>query len=854
VSRRRRVRERLAGAAQRVAAAPRAATKHRGAATRLAAATHRATATRLAPATHRAAAAVRRHPHLVALAALAGGLAAAPAGPVAVAALAAAGGAASALAGLRIAAALWLAFALAGGAAGALRVDAIDAPGRSVAAGDVVHARATLLERPRPAAFGGARAVVRLDTGRARGARLLAQPGEGVRWPRAAAPGTELALVGVVREPAARGPGERFDARAHLRRRGVAAELRLVELRATGRRRGGALGAVDRIRGRAEAGVAARLAPEPAALARGMVLGQDEAIAEAVRADFRDSGLGHLLAVSGQNVVLLCALALPALALLDLGPSARAGALLALIAVYVAVAGAAPPLQRAAAMGAAALVAFAAGRPSSRAFALAVAAVATLAANPRVAGDPGWQLSFAAVLGIAVVGRPLAAALAVAIAAARSDGRRPGRVLRGLLDGVAITVAATVATAPVAAYHFGSLPLAAVPANVAALPAVAPAMWLGMLRAGLGQLAAVPVAGAIAGVIAGALAPLSAMALGWIAAIAQHAPEATPPVAVALPAWGVAASFAALAVLAAAARRLAGRAGPGVAALGARWRLAPTGRRRAAGLAALAAALALGAAVVRGPGPPGSLEVSFLDVGQGDAVLVRDPSGAAVLFDGGPPEGRAARLVRRAGVRRLTAVVATHASRDHHGGLVEVLRRVPTALLLDGGDGSRDPGFRAVLAEAERRGVRRVPARAGLVLRAGGTAIEVISPPPRPPGPPPEDPNPRAVVAIVRSGAFELLLTADAESEAVVGLPLPDVDAMKVPHHGSADPGLPDLLRRARPEVAAIEVGAGNPYGHPTPSTLAALGRAVPHVHRTDEDGTITLTVEDGRMAIRTER
>ena len=80
--------------------------------------------------------------------------------------------------------------------------------------------------------------------------------------------------------------------------------------------------------------------------------------------------------------------------------------------------------------------------------------------------------------------------------------------------------------------------------------------------------------------------------------------------------------------------------------------------------------------------------------------------------------------------------------------------------------------------------------------------IRILSPLPRPPGPAPEDPNPRAVVAIVSSGAFDLLLSADAESEALLPLDLPDVEAMKVPHHGSSDPGLPEVLDRLRPEIA----------------------------------------------------
>jgi competence protein ComEC len=258
------------------------------------------------------------------------------------------------------------------------------------------------------------------------------------------------------------------------------------------------------------------------------------------------------------------------------------------------------------------------------------------------------------------------------------------------------------------------------------------------------------------------------------------------------------------------------------------------------------------AAVLGDPAPPGSLTVRFLDVGQGDATLVQHPDGTAVLFDGGPPEGGVTRLLRRAGVRRLAVVVATHASRDHHGGLVDVLARYPADMLLDGGDGSADPGFQAVRAEADRRGVRRVVATAPLTLHAGGLVIDILSPPPRAPGPAPEDPNPRAVVAVVSAGAFDLLLSSDAESEALLPLDLPDVEAMKVPHHGSADPGLPSVLERLRPQIAAIEVGP-NTYGHPTPSTLAALDRAGVTTYRTDRHGTVTLTLERGSMQVETQ-
>ena len=202
---------------------------------------------------------------------------------------------------------------------------------------------------------------------------------------------------------------------------------------------------------------------------------------------------------------------------------------------------------------------------------------------------------------------------------------------------------------------------------------------------------------------------------------------------------------------------------------------------------------------------------------------------------------------------RLSAVVATHASADHQGGLVEVLERFPVELLVDGGDGTTDPGFEAVLDAARSRSVPVVPGVEGRRLRLGGMAIDILSPEPRPPGPAPEDPNPRAIVAVVSSGRFELLLSGDAESPSLLPLELPDVDAIKVPHHGSSDTGLAAALAELQPEVAAIEVGE-NTYGHPHPDTLAALHEAGVDVYRTDEDGTVELSVVGGRMAIATER
>src|ERR687884_1679865 len=201
------------------------------------------------------------------------------------------------------------------------------------------------------------------------------------------------------------------------------------------------------------------------------------------------------------------------------------------------------------------------------------------------------------------------------------------------------------------------------------------------------------------------------------------APPGAPPPPPLYEPWTVGVAYAVFAAAALGARRAARRLEPRTSALAAAWRRLPR-RRRGAAVAGLGAACTVAAAhALAPPGPPDRLTVSFLDVGQGDATLIQGPDGGAVLFDGGPPEARVARLLRRAGVRRLNIVVATHQSRDHQGGLREVIDHYPVDLFLDGGDGTRDRGFRALEADADRRRVRRAPAVAPLVLRAGAIRV-----------------------------------------------------------------------------------------------------------------------------------
>ncbi|MEA2450151.1 MAG: competence protein ComEC, partial [Thermoleophilaceae bacterium] len=247
-------------------------------------------------------------PHHGGIAAFAAGLALAPAPPWASIALAAC--AAGALAAARLArlAPLVAGLVAAGALVGAWRIDAIDRSAeRAGPAGAAVAGRAVVLEAPRRSQFGSS-AIVRMESGRARGAKVLARADGAMRWPADGEVGTIVALSGSADRPKR---GISFDWPAYLRRRGIAYEVKLDGLRDTGERRGGLAGVVDSARRRGERALETGLAYDRAALARGMVLGEDERIDRLEREDFQRSGLAHVLAVSGQNVMLLCLLALP---------------------------------------------------------------------------------------------------------------------------------------------------------------------------------------------------------------------------------------------------------------------------------------------------------------------------------------------------------------------------------------------------------------------------------------------------------------------------------------------------------------------------------------------------------------
>jgi len=581
------------------------------------------------------------------------------------------------------------------------------------------------------------------------------------------------------------------------------------------------------IRERAEAALGQGMQPREAALARGFVLGQDEGVDALTREDFRRSGLAHLLAVSGQNVALLALLAMPLLAALGMPLRTRLLWVLGLIAIYVPLAGAGPSILRAGIMGGLSVLAMLAGRRASRFYALAVAAVVLLAVEPGFAADVGWQLSFAAVLGILLLATRLREAFVATFGA--------GGARRTLAEGAALTIAATLATAPLIAFHFEAFSTTTLFANLLALPAVAPAMWLGMLAAGAGQVPGVPVE---------ALNAVNSLLLAYIAQVAAWCGR---------PQWAyldvhlsLVGMLAAYATIAAAAL-LAIRFRPGGRALS---RIAV---KNSTAYGALAATLLVvfafvasgGAGGSSGSGPPRGLRVTVLDVGQGDAILLQPRGAPAVLIDAGPPGAGLLTGLRAAGVERLGALILTHDQSDHAGGAHELFGVIPVGRLLYGVLG------RANLAEAAAAGTPGRRLAAGSVLSSGRLRLDVLWPPRDLLAGPHagEDPNVLALVLRARWRGFTMLLTADAEAEATPLDPGP-IDVLKIAHHGSDDAGLATLLDRTRPRLAVISVGAGNSFGHPTPGTLATLAAGGVPVLRTDRDGEVRLEVTTGSITV----
>ena len=239
----------------------------------------------------------------------------------------------------------------------------------------------------------------------------------------------------------------------------------------------------------------------------------------------------------------------------------------------------------------------------------------------------------------------------------------------------------------------------------------------------------------------------------------------------------------------------------------------------------------------------GQLEVHFVDVGQGDSILVRTAD-AAVLIDGGDRSSGATAYLQRLGVRRLDIAIATHPHADHIGGLTEVLRSIPVDRVVTNGQEHTTPIYESFLdaiidAQAEYLEVGR-----GDRLEIGSIVFEVLHPTSLA-----DSLNNNSLVLRLSYGEVSFLFTGDSEREAEASMIASGQDlsaqVLKVAHHGSNSSSTPSFLQRVQPEVAIYSAGAGNPFGHPHTETLAALAAVGAEVYGIDVHGTV-IVVTDG--------
>ena len=658
------------------------------------------------------------------------------------------------------------------------------------------------------------------------------------------APG-DVVRVGGLLEPALTegGFGE------YLARSGLGSTVRARTLERLGVD-GSPVAALEGLR-RASAGLITRVLPEPqAGLATAMAIGLRDLVARDVADDFRISGLSHVVAISGWHIALLGAVVSGLLSNFSRRP--RSFLVLVTICSYAILAGGSPSVLRAAVMASVVLLARESGRRGRASAALGVTCVGLLLLDPATVTDLGFQLSVAATAGLLAWASRLRGWLA---------GRLPAHTPGWLLEALAVSLAAQAATLPLVLFHFGRLSLVAPLANLVVAPLVAPAMLLTALAFVAGAMVAL-------GVPAVVLAPFTlvgTLGIGAMIAVAEvmaGLPYASVELA---PPLNLAAAGASLLLLARAVR-------PRRRAVGDSTRREPRSAlnpRRRMRLAVIAGAVSLCflLATVAVARPDGRLHVTVLDIGQGDAILLQGPNGGRMLVDTGPDPDRLLALLDArvpAWDRRLDLVVLTHPHEDHVAGLALLLDRYRIGEIIEPGmvgPGPGDVAYRRRLAELGRDS--RVVAAGdrlwldGIILNVhwpmrgtvpirpadSGTAINNVS-----------------IVLELEFGQRRMLFTGDIEEQidpqllaAGIARPNHPLDVLKVAHHGSRTATTDVFVERAAPRVAIVSAGYGNPYGHPSPQTVARLKESGAQLFRTDLDGSVEITTDGKDLVARTD-
>jgi competence protein ComEC len=651
--------------------------------------------------------------------------------------------------------------------------------------------------------------------------------------------GDELEVSGKLQTPP---HGEGFSYRTYLARQGIHSLMTYPRVRLLGRDKGQPLLQSLYDIKRHTRGIIVAVLPEPeAALLTGILVGSDEGIPRSLMDQFRATGTAHIIAISGFNITLIAA-SLMRLFTRALQRYLALVLAVAVIALYTVFVGAEPPVVRAAIMGGLSALATIVGRRSHAPTALCAAAWAMTAWQPFTLWDVGFELSFASSLGLILYAERLARACEGVLGRVVPEATAQ-RAAALLQDTLLTTLAAMITTLPLMVHHFGQFSPLSLLANALILPVQPAIMYLGSTAAMLGWICL----------------PLAKL-VGWAAWLFLTCTIRTVEMAAQ---W---IDVAGLATAVHPALLLGYYLALAVITLGWRPRLNPVQALR--GLLnrgtvrkALLAVLVLCAVLVWvgvASLPDGRLHVTYLDVGQGDAILVQTPSGHRLLIDGGPsPATLLAALGRHLPFwdRRLDVVMLSHPHDDHLRGLLDLpgrywVRQVLTADLSD------PPALHQQWCQQlTQEGIPLLEVQEPVQVDFGdGVCLQVL--PPRPVVY--ESLDETSLVVRLRWREATFLFSGDLESKELLrfhhaGWPL-DCTVLKVPHHGSEGAVTEELLAATAPQLAVISVGAENRFGHPGQATLETLERASVRTLRTDVHGTVEITTDGERCWVRTSR
>jgi len=606
----------------------------------------------------------------------------------------------------------------------------------------------------------------------------------------------------------------------------------------------------------------AKVLREPeASLAQAIVLGIRVNIPSSVNANFSRTGTAHLLAISGLHLSILAGILISA-GIWLFGRKRYFYIWLALgtIWLYAVITGMHPPVVRGAIMASLFLIAELLGRQRSAITSLAFAAAIMVGISPQVLWNAAFQMSFMAMVGLILFAPPFQTLGRKAVNATLGD--RPGvPVANTITDSLGVSLGAVIGVWPLVAYYFGIISFVSPPATFVALPALPWIIITGALAGSLGLIA--PPAAQVIGwlawpflsylllvVKAFAAIPLSFLQVSLHNTNILWAYYLTLGIALWLNSHRQQASTITNKGIALA-RLGMNKMNNFVSKLPKKWVIPPL----------LAAAILVSVAAANMP--DNNLHVSFLNVGQGDAILIHKGN-QQVLIDGGPsPQAITLELGKKMPFwdRTIELVVLTHPHPDHITGLVEVLNRYTVKQVLYPDLNYNLPTYKEWLDLTKEKDIKYTIAQAGQEIDLGdGVIIEVLNPQIPLLCDTESDIDNNGVVLRVTSDKVSLLLTADIQQEAEFELIARRASlnntVLKVAHHGSDTSTTPEFLGVVNPQVAVISVGKDNPFGHPSDEVITRLTEKVSseNICRTDEHGTIEFITNGERLWVKMEK